>query len=238
MLGIVNLNAEEFTTGGVYVQLATQNQTCNLISKTTNLTEKIVVGKTYRLDTEVMEFKTGPNDSVVLAFSTGLQLKVLPLSTFSVDSCNQLVANNESQPAVLKAEYSVTALTLMDGEVELVCPKLDANSQCILQTPLVNVNLAEGKLSVRSNSKYVILNTVEGAVTVVDAKNKKTVVERGNLGLIIPYPGRDGEIMVTSKAISPEELDRLIKSLAVLESIKKDVLFSVINSKVVGIGLK
>ena len=238
LLGMFLLNAEEFTTGGVYVHSATQNQTCNLISKTTNHVEQLVFGKTYRLETDVMEIKTKAEETVTFAFSTGLQAKVAPNSTFSIDAFNQLVANNESQPAALKAEYAITALSLLDGDVEFLCPKLDTNSQCILQTPLVNITLAEGKLSVRSNPKYVILNAIEGGVTVVDSKNKRTFIDKGNLGLIIPYPGREGEIMVTQRPISPDELQKITNSIEQLENQKKDVLFVVMDKKVVGVRLK
>lgn len=230
--------AEEFTTGGIYIQLATQNSTCNLISSTTNILEKLEIGKTYRVESEVMEFNTKTNESVVLAFSTGLQVKINPESGFSIDSFNQSVINDKDPPSVLNSEYSITSLSLMSGEIDLICPNLNTNSQCILQTPLVNVNMAEGKLSIKSNPKYVILNAIEGRVSVVDAKNKKTVIEAGNLGLIIPYPGRKGEIMVTQKPISLEELQEITASLNELSGIQKNVLFVVIDGKVIGIRLK
>lgn len=238
LVGATMLSAEEFTTGGIFVQNATTNLSYTLLSKTTNLVEQIVVGKTYRLDTDVMEVKTKVGESLSLALSTGLQLKVLPDSTFSIDSFNQLVVNDEGQPSTLKAEYAVTSLSLMDGEIELICPKLDTNSQCILQTPLVNVNLAEGRLSIKANPKYVILNAIEGGVVVMDSKNKKTVIDKGNLGLIIPYPGKDGQIMVTQKAISPEELEKLTTALSDMAKTQKDVLFVVMDKKVVGVRLK
>lgn len=238
LLGIVALNAEEFTTGGIYVQSAPTNFTYNLLGKTTSLVEKVSIGKTYRLATDLMEFKTKADETVSLAFSNGLQVKIAQNSTFSIDSFNQLVTNDESQPATLKAEYSISAMSLMDGEIEIICPKLDSNSQFILQTPLVNVNVAEGRLFIKSNPKYVMLNAVEGGVTVIDAKNKKNVIDKGNLGIIIPYPGRDGEIMVAQKTISPDELQKITKSLADLEKTRADVLFVVIDKKVVGIRLK
>ncbi len=238
LLGLSVLTAEEFTTGGIYVQVASESQTCNLLSKTTNLVQQLIVGKTYHLDSDVMELKTKAGEYVTMVFSTGLQLRVAPNSTFSVDSCNQLVVNDKGQPAVLKAEYSITALSLMDGELQIVCPELDTNSQCIIQTPLVNVNLAEGRLVIKSNPKYVMLNAIEGSVTVVDSKNRKSIIDKGQMGLIIPFPGRDAEIMVTSKVISPEELERHIKDLDSLALGKKDVLFAVIESKIVGVRLK
>ncbi len=238
LASISMLTAEEFTTGGIYVNSASTNLSCNLLSQTTNLMQQIIVGKTYRLETEVMEFKTKVGEELSLSFSTGLQVGVLPKSTFSVDSFNQLVKNDASQPSTLQAEYSVTALSLMEGEVNLICPKMDTNSQCILQTPLVNVNLAPGRLSVRANPKWVILNAIDGAVTVVDAKNKKTVIDKGQMGLIIQYPGREDQIMVTSKAISPEELTKITTSLDTLEKHGKDILFIVLEGKVVGVRLK
>lgn len=238
LLGVSMITAEEFTTGGIYVQAASESQTCNLLSKTTNLVQKLIVGKTYRLESDVMEIKSKAGESVAMVFSTGLQTRVSQNSTFSVDAFNQLVVNNEGQPEALNAEYAVTSLTLMDGELEVISPQVDTNSQCIIQTPLVNVNLAEGRLVIKSNPKYVMLNAIEGAVTVVDSRNRKSVIDKGQMGLIIPYPGRDGEIMVTTKAISPEELEKHTKNLNELALAKKNVLFVVIDSKIVGIRLK
>ena len=238
LVGATMLSAEEFTTGGIFVQNAPTNLSYTLLSKTTNLVEQLVVGKTYRLDADVMEVKTKTAEEVILAFSTGLQLRISPNSTLSIDSFNQLVTNDEAQPSKLQAEYSVASLSLMDGEIEIICPKLDTNSQCILQTPLVNVNLAEGRLSIKANPKYVILNAIEGGVVVMDSKNKKTVIDKGNLGLIIPYPGKDGQIMVTQKAISPEELEKLTTALSDMANTQKDVLFVVMDKKVVGVQLK
>lgn len=238
LLGINLLLAEEFTMGGIYVQLATENQSCNFISRTTNIIDQLKVGKTYHLGVEVMEIKTKANESVTLVFSNGLILRVQPNSIFSIDSCNQLVVNYEDQPSALKSEYSITSLSLMEGDVELICPKFDIHSQCILQTPLVNVNLNQGKLSIRANPKYVMLNTIEGAVTVIDSKNKSNVIDKGNLGLIIPFPGRENEMIVTQKTISPDELRRVSISITDLEKAKQNVFFAIIDKKIVGIRLK
>jgi len=238
LLGGSMLTAEEFMTGGIYVQNAPAAFSYTLLSKTTNLVQQLVIGKTYHLETDVMEFRTKANEEVALSFSTGLQLKINPSSTFSVDAFNQLVKNNESQPATLQGEYSVTALSLMDGEVELIAPKFDTNSQCILQTPLVNVNVAEGRLVVKANPKWVMLNAIEGGVTVVDSKNNKTFIDKGQMGLIIQYPGKNDQIMVTQKAISPEELYKMTASLNKLALNSKDILFIVFDKKVVGVRLK
>lgn len=238
LLGINFLYAEEFTTGGIFVQRASSNLTCNFISKATNSTDRVVVGKTYLLDSDIMEIKTKTGEDASLLFSTGLQLRILPESTFSIDAFNQLVLNDKSQPSVLEAEYSVTALTLMNGELEIISPKFDTNSQCILQTPLVNVNLTEGRLLIKSNPKYLMLNVIQGSVTVIDAKNKKTVIDKGSMGLIIPYPGREDEIMVTSKPISLSELSKITQSIEQIEKQRKNVMFIVMDKKVVGVQLK
>lgn len=238
VVGSVILNAEEFTTGGIYTYSAPENFSYVLMGQSTQQVEQIVVGKTYHLETDVMELTTKADESVSFVLSTGLQIKVQPSSTFSVDAFNQLVVNDVGQPSALKAEYSVTALSLFDGDVELIAPEVDTNSSCILQTPLVNVNVAGGRLVVRANPKYVILNSLEGNVVVVDARNKKTVIDKGNLGLIIPYPGRVGEIMVTQKAISPDELKKFTDSLNELSKSSDEVLFIVKDKEVIGVRLK
>lgn len=238
LLGLSFLRAEEFTTGGVFVNSASTNLSYNLIGKHTNVLQQLIVGKTYHLASDLMEVKTVTGQRAALAFSTGLQVGIAPDSTFSVDSFNQNVKNDVLNPEELQADYAITTLSLLDGEVELICPKMDTNSQCILQTPFVNVNLAEGRLCIKSNPKYVMISAIEGSVTVVDSKNKKSVIDKGQLGLIIPYPGRDGEIMVTTKAISPEELDKTTKSLNTLALHSKDVLFIVLDKRIVGVRLK
>jgi len=126
----------------------------------------------------------------------------------------------------------------MTGDINLICPPLNTNSQFIVQTPLVNVNVAQGRLSIRSNPKYVIINAIEGNIVVIDSKNKKNIIDKGNLGLIIPYPGRDHDIIVTQKAISDEEFNKINKDFVELENLKKEVIFTIIDKKVVGVNMK
>lgn len=238
LLGLRLLSAEEFTTGGVFVHSATANLSYRLLGKGTNFVDKLTVGKTYRADKEAMEVTTKDKDSTTLLLDNGLAVRVEPNSTFSVDAFNQMVMNYEDQPSLLQNDYSVTSLSLLDGQIEVISPVLNTNSQCIVQTPLVNVNVAHGKLSIKSNPKYVILTAVEGDVVVMDSKNKRNVIDKGNLGLIIPYPGREGEIMVTQKPVSEDDGKRLMSTMAELERQNKEVVFIIEEKKVVGIRLK
>jgi hypothetical protein len=238
LLGVTTLTAEEFTTGGVFVYSAPPNVSYNSIGRSTILTEKVVVGKTYRVESDVLEFITKESESILFGLSNDILVRVLPQSTFSIDAFNQLVENYDSQPSKLQPQYSIASLTLLDGNIDIITPKFDQYSNCILQTPLANIILKEGKFSIRSNPKFIIVNVLEGQVVVIDAKNKSSTVEKGRMGLIIPFPGRDGEVMVTEKAISPEEIKKLTDSVNEIESIKSDVLFIVADKKVVGVRLK
>jgi hypothetical protein len=238
LLLVICIHAEEFSTGGVFVNSASPNLEANLVGKTTNLVEKVIVGRTYYVDADVWELRTKAGESATLNLSNGVQINVDPSTTFSVDSFNQMVSNFESEPSTLSAAYSVASLSLLDGQVEIVSPKQDTNSQIILSTPFVNVNVAAGRISVKSNPKYVIISALEGSVVVVDTKNKKSIIDKGNLGLIIPYPGRDSEILVTQKPIASEDLQKLSKIGTALEQQSKDVLWVVAYKKVVGVRLK
>jgi hypothetical protein len=207
------------------------------VGQTTTLTERVHVGQTYRLETDIFEFVT-KNDTVALEFSTGLLARVREDSQFSVDAFNQLVVNYEEQPSLLKAQYAITTLSLLYGELEVIAPKVDANSQCVVQTPLANVLLTGGKYTIKANQKYIIVNVIEGSATIMGLDEKTTVIEKGTMGLVIPFPGKSGEIMVTSKGISPEEAKKLTRELASLETLRSNVVFAVIDKKVVGIKIK
>jgi len=236
-LGMFVLTAEEFTTGGIFVHSATEGLNYNLVGQTTTLTERVHVGQTYRLETDIFEFIT-KNDTVVLEFSTGLLARVREDSQFSVDAFNQLVVNYEEQPSLLRSQYAITTLSLLNGELEVMAPKVDANSQCVVQTPLANVILTGGKYTIKSNQKYIIVNVIEGSATIMGLDEKTTVIDKGTMGLVIPFPGKSGEIMVTSKGISPEEAKKLTNNLKELEALRGNVVFAVVEKKVVGIRLK
>lgn len=234
----LNLAANNILSGGIYIQNTSSNVSYNLISQSTNFSSKLNLGKTYYVDLDIMEIKTKTNETVNIAFSNGIKIQVSSNSTFSVDSFNQYVSTISSNPVVFVSESSILSLSLLEGESTIIAPKQSDSTQIIVQTPFVNVNVAEGKLLIHSTSKYMILNAIEGSVTVIDSKSKRNVIDKGNLGLIIPYPGKDGEIMVTQKVISPEDFAKYSAILIELEKMEKEVLFIIIDQKILGVGLK
>ena len=237
-LGMSVLTAEEFTTGGVFVHSATKDLSYNSVSQTTTLTEKIAVGQTYRIDADIFEVATKEVETMTLEFSTDLLVKVNPETRFSVDAFNQLIINYEDPPSLLKAQYAITTLSLSSGEVEVIAPQVDENSQCVIQTPLANVLLAGGRYSIKSNAKYTIVNVIEGKATIMGLDEKKSDIVKGQMGLVIPFPGKNDGIMVTSKGISPTELVELVKATDTLQLLQKNVVFAIIDKKVVGVRIK
>jgi hypothetical protein len=235
--GVFALTAEEFTTGGVFVHSTTGNLHYNLVGQTTAQTEKAIVGKTYRVEADVVEFVTS-NQNAVLGFSTGLLVKVKENTEFSIDAFNQLVVNYEDQPSILQAQYAITTLSLLKGEVEIVAPQVDEYSQCAIQTPLANILLTGGKYGIRADPKFIIINVIEGKAVVQGSDNQMTDIVKGSMGLVIPFPGRPNEIMVTQKGIAAGEISKFATALKELEGVRENVIFAVIDKKVVGIRLK
>lgn len=233
----VSVRSEEFSSGGIFIHSTMSNQNYNLIDVGSIKTNKLESGETYRLNTGVMEISTGTN-IVSLGMSDGVEVTIHPSSTFSIDAFNQSILNADAKPSILKASYSISSLSLMNGEIDVICPKMDDNSQVILQTPLVNIILSNGKLNIKSTQKYVMINVIKGSVKVMDSRNKVSVIDNGKLGLIIPYPGRDGEIMVTDRVIVNDDLTKMSKELNKLDVLKTNVLFVVLDHKIVGIDLK
>lgn len=231
---------EDFINGSYYIKSATDGIRFNWIGQSTTETKALVVGKTYASENDMFELITGENQEVILQFSSELLVQVSPNSEFRVDAFNQMVGDSNVQPEVLKAGDFILNTALMNGSVYIIAPEYSSpNTMCVLQTPLMNVELPGGKYQIRTTTKYTIIYVAEGTVGVFDTQtNKKTVKQAGTMVLIFPSPMRSGEVMVTEKNVELDEYKKLLATLKQLETSEPTALFALMDGKIVGIKLQ
>lgn len=234
-----NVVSEDFLTGGTYVASAVQGAKYNLVGQTTTETQTIVEGRTYSSEMDVFEVVTKENEHMKLHLSSGVLVDVLPETTFSVDAFNQMVKNNDAEPELAVSTDYILNMSLLSGDAYVVSPKYDSpNTMCVLQTALANLELNGGTYRINSSQKYVICYVLDGQVQVFNPKtNKKESITKGQMAFIVPFPGDSG-VLVTSKTIDGNELTTQYKEVKEVEKIKDDVIFAIINKKIVGIKVK
>ena len=232
--------AEDFINGSYYIKSVTDGTKFNWVGQSTIETATLVVGKTYASENDMFELITKDDQEVILQFSSELLVQVSPDSEFRVDAFNQMVVDSNVQPESLKAGDFILNTALMNGSAYIIAPKYSSpNTICVLQTPLMNVELNGGKYQIRSTQKFTIIYVLEGTVGVFDTQtNKKTVKQAGTMVLIFPSPMRTGEVMVTEKNIESDEYKKMLSTIKQLETSKPTVLFALVNGKIIGIKLQ
>lgn len=214
----LNISAEDFLSGGIFVKSTTD----------TNLTS----GKTYFVEKNILEIKRPST----LHLSSGHTIQIEPDSEFSIDSFNVVVQNENSQPALVRWTDVILSMTVLEGEVLIVAPQVNTNSSVVLSTQLSTIGLTGGEYKVKSTPKYDILYVIRGSVIVIDGENK-SIYTSGKMVLILPNPLDTNKLMVTEKMISMDDLSEISKQLGSLTG-SDNVVFAVINKKIVGINVK
>jgi hypothetical protein len=221
--------------GGIFISSATVDTIYYVTRKDSTTTNKVAVGKTYHLSNDSLEFKLEKDQSVEIHLSNDILLKLLPETTFFIDNFNYPVFEHGDQPEEIHVDDSISSFYLLEGEIHLIVPKISQNSQSILQTPLVNVVLTGGEYLIRANSKYTTVKVVDGSLNVVGSSGKDNVIVKGNLAIAVPL---DAHLMVAQKEIELEEFTEIKKSIIDIKNVQKNVLFVIVDGKVIGIRLK
>jgi len=232
--------AEDFINGSYYIKSASDGVRFNWVGQSTTETAVLVVGKTYTSENDMFELVTKENQEVILQFSSDLLIQVSPDSEFRVDAFNQMVSDSNAQPEVLKSGDYILNTALMAGSAYVIAPKYSSpNTMCVLQTPLMNIELNGGKYQIKSTPKFTIVYVVEGSVGVFDTQtNKKTVKQAGTMVLIFPSPMKAGDVMVTEKNVESDEYKKITSVLKQLETSKPSIIFALIDGKIVGVKLQ
>jgi hypothetical protein len=232
--------AQDFINGGIYVKSSTENLKFSWVGQGSSTNEVLKIGKTYSSDKNMFELATKDQQEAIFQLSSGLLVQVSPNSEFRVDAFNQMIADANVEPESLKAGDFILNVALMNGSAYFVAPKYaSSNTMCVLQTPLMNLELNGGKYHVKTSPKFTFVYVLDGTVGIFDNQtNKKTVKQAGTMVLIFPSPIRATETMVTEKVIDTAETRKMSDTIRQLESSKPQVMFSLVNGKILGIRLQ
>lgn len=233
------VSAEDFVSGAIYVKSCTDTNTefswvdLGIPPKTSVLK----IGRTYSSEKDVFELTTKDNQEVSLKLSSGLSVLVSPNSEFRVDAFNQMVSDIKVEPETLKKGDIIATLSLLNGSAYFIAPQYSStNSVCVLQTPLVNIELKNGKYHIKASSRYTFVYVLEGTVGIYDNQNnKKSIKESGIAIVVFPNPMKNSETMITEKTIKEEELQKMSDAVKQLDVSYPDVIFAVIDEKIIGI---
>lgn len=235
IITVASMRGEEFITGGIFVSAASPDVVYMEAAKQSVSTNKLETGITYCPTNRRFELLLNKQQTVDIDVSNGISIRITPETTFFIDAVDQVIKNKEKTPAVLDADYSVSSFYLLEGEIYVNVPKMPENSSNILQTHLANILLSEGSFFIKATVKYVTINVFEGNATVVEPSGKENVIVKGNLAVIVPL---DAYLMVANKEIEQSESTKIGKNVLELQNGRKNVLFSLIDGKIVGIRLK
>jgi hypothetical protein len=228
----------DLTNGVFYIDSPVE---CHLISQNgASLTNQLVAGKTYMVGEVLVELE--PTNKTTFYFSGGPLIEASAQSSFTVSLFDQEVKNLDAQPR--RAEFGSHSinLTFSKGEFSIIYPNADANSSLMVNTPYATYQLHGGKYFFRVSGKSVIAFVMDGIMTVHGDKNRKDKTEKGKLSVAIPFSdpasGVDDKIVTSIKQLKQEEVDRF--SAPCLNAEKKwgNVLFVVINGRVIGVLVK
>jgi hypothetical protein len=249
-IAIINTTNASQPVGSVFVYKADLNQPYFLLQKgKKNETNTLVLDKTYFLDKESLEISSVINDTI-LCFPNELFIKIKPSSEFRIDN----IYYNVSQPTsnlkrvrLQTNDFSIN-LALLKGEAYFECPSVNENSQCTLQTSIVNLGLLRGSFLVRVESGSVLVYVVRGSINVYDnITDKFETIKEGNVVIVFQAPDVEkgaeklqrgiDSIATVVKKITPNYMSSLMEEIKELDSTKNNVIFVSIDGKYFGIKL-
>jgi hypothetical protein len=125
----------------------------------------------------------------------------------------------------------------MNGSAYFVAPKCSSsNTMCVLQTPLMNVELNGGKYHIKATTKYAVIYVLDGTVGIFDNQtNRKVVKQAGTMVFIFPSPMKPTDVMVTDKTIDAIEFRKMAGVVKEMDATKSSVLFALVDGKIIGI---
>jgi hypothetical protein len=240
MLALIGTSqAQDFINGACYIKSASESLKFSWINQTGTETNALKVGKTYASEKSMFSVTTQEKQQTTLHLSSGLIVQVSPNSEFRVDAFNQMIADATNEPEALRTGDFILNAALMEGSAYFVAPNYaSSNTMCVLQTPLMNLELNGGKYHIKTSLKYTFIYVLDGSIGIFDNQtNKKTVKKAGTMVLIFPSPMKATDTMITEKVLDTEETRKLVAVTKELEAGKSSVSFVVIAGKIVGIKL-
>ena len=236
----ITTNAEDFINGAYYIKASPADLTFRWVGQSNTEIVPLKMGRTYSSEKNLFELITKDDQSVTLQLSSGLLVQVSPNSEFRIDAFNQMIADATIEPEILRAGDFILNISLMNGSAHIIAPKYSSsNTMCVLQTPLMNLELNDGKYHIKASQKFTFVYILEGHVGIFNNQsNKKTTEHAGTAIIIFPSPMKATETMVTKKSIEPDEFQKMSLNLQKVENLSPKMSFVVIGGKIIGIKLQ
>lgn len=192
-------------------------------------------GKTVEVDKNIHQFTT-TNKSDILYFSNELIVKVYTNSDFMVNCLFQDVLNTNKAPVKAKFGPDNFAGSLMSGTAVFTYTGGDANSSCVISTPMVDLELYKGTFYIKVTDTKVLVFILDGSLKSHNEK-KENVVTAGyaviavqnDIGIL------ESKVSLGSEKVKQSVLDKLIVEAKDVTNLKGTIIFAKIDGKLVGI---
>lgn len=228
------------TNGVFYIDSPVE---CHLISQNgASQTNHLVAGKSYMVGDFLVELEPESTNKTTFYLSGGPMIEAFPRSSFSINLFDQEVKNLDAHPRRAEFGSHNINITLSKGEFSIIYSNSSANSSLIVGTPYATYQLHGGKYFFRVTDRSVVVYVLDGIMTVHGDKNKIDTTDSGKLSVVVPFSdpgsGVDDKIVTSIKILRKEEADKFAAPLLLAEKKSGNVLFIVINGRVIGVLLK
>jgi len=209
-------------------------------------TNRLETLKTIETGVDTFEINTLSNQFANVILANNTVVKVEQNSEFRVDMFNISLKETNTFPFKINVENFNMNLALMNGSAYFVVNK-GTNDQAMLQTPLSNFGLDNGKYWIQVDKKFVIVIILDGTLDVYDnVTNKKETIGSGNIVLIRPFElhvGKQADLFVDKtdtsvKKAKPEQLKDLVKDVDELSKVNNEVVWISVDGKIVAVKSK
>jgi hypothetical protein len=175
---------------------------------------------------------------ITMAMDENVQVKI-HTSSITVD-------NLKDFPTIVKISNKILVCSLMNGVCDII--NSDTNGSISIQTPRVPIVLKKGKYRIVVQGKTTVLAVIDGLATIHNTIESKSPIQitSGNFAHVSTYyslstKGLDtlnnGKATVSIKPIQADDLKKIQTSCDQLDVLKNNIVFCVIDKKIVGVKL-
>lgn len=193
----------------------------------------LLTGVTYKVADGIYDLSTG-NESSTLLFSNDILIKLGTNSSFSINSFSQDILNMDNPPQKLQFDNYSLNVGLQKGEALISRTETNSNSLCVFSTKYADFELLSGKIIAKVTDKTVIIYVIDGLVRVHEDKPTIEVVGAGNMIIAVPFldpsSGLEDKVVTSVKRIKDGDIPKLA-------DVKSDILFTVVDGRIVGVKL-
>lgn len=209
-------------------------------------TNNLILGNTYKYQKCQIDFETLTNSSFKLQFSDGTLISLTENSQLKLHDFSADIKNEGSFPSILKSDNQNYAFSLMTGILDVV--NTSTNGTFMLQTPRVSMTLKTGKYRIVVQDKTTVLAVITGKAIIHRViESKELTVTEGNFAHVSTYyslslKGMDtinnGKPTAVIKPIQLDDVKTITQSCDDLVSLSHEIIFALIDKKVIGIKIR